>query len=357
MTDPIEPRLTRGLTATITGHRTRRIDLPTLREWAHDIDPTLTGDPSSRQRLLTALTTLQAEGAVTFPSPTNRTAWDRRAHPPLPAWITRTPTPQPPVQKIAEPRVWPHTLAAAAKLATRPNELALLTTIATWLRDHPTPIVVPVEERSLQLFNDEKALSKLATTRLFTTGALTLALLACHPTPLPLASTYIPGTGPTTLLIVENNATYFSFIYTARTLPSTTRASLHIAWGSGGQITASIASATVLDPPPTTIRYFGDLDPAGLHIPANAHTTATEHQLPPVQPATDLYQWLLDHGIPRPGPAATTTRLPPPVVDWLTEPLRDPVQRLIAAGHRIPQETLGLEVLLTNPQLLRSVTT
>lgn len=348
-----DQRLHDTLTGAITGHRTLRIPLETIRSWALDGDPTLNGDPTARDRIRHTLDRLVDDGLITYPSATNRDAWDRKATPPLPAWINRVNTRTAPPTPRPVTRVWPHTLETAGALATRPDEIALLEAIARWLRDNPHPIHVPIEERSLQLLGDEKALGKLVNTRLFTTpGTLTLDLLACHHTPLPLASTYIPGNGTPTLLVVENNATYFSFITATRALPDDQRPNLHIAWGHGGQVVASIASATVLDPAPAAIRYLGDLDPAGLRIPVNANTTARNTGLAEVQPATHLYQWLLDHGTPQPAKPDVPRTIPDAVRDWLPPELRVPISHLIASGHRVAQETVGLEALLAEPELI-----
>jgi len=47
---------------------------------------------------------------------------------------------------------------------------------------------VPHRERSVQLFGNEKRLDALLRTKLFTSGALTLALLRCYAAPLPLTA-------------------------------------------------------------------------------------------------------------------------------------------------------------------------
>jgi hypothetical protein len=52
---------------------------------------------------------------------------------------------------------------------------------------------VPMRERSLELFGDEKRLDRLATTRVFASGALTLDLLRCHSVSIPFASQWVPG--------------------------------------------------------------------------------------------------------------------------------------------------------------------
>jgi hypothetical protein len=76
---------------------------------------------------------------------------------------------------------------------------------------------------------DEKALGRYRKTRLFTSGALTLDLLACYDPPLPFASQRVPGVGPVILLVAENLATYTSFLTAARALGAATRPDLHVA--------------------------------------------------------------------------------------------------------------------------------
>jgi hypothetical protein len=156
---------------------------------------------------------------------------------------------------------------------------------------------VPAEERSAELFDDEddeKALDRYRKTRLFISGALTLDLLACYDPPLPFASQHVPGSGPVTLLVAENLATYTSFLTAARALDEVIRPHLHIAWGGGGSFEQSVLSITLLDPPPRHVRYFGDLDRAGLRIAASAARQAVQAGLPLVLLAIVCYQFLLN---------------------------------------------------------------
>jgi hypothetical protein len=55
-----------------------------------------------------------------------------------------------------------------------------------------------------------------------------------------------------------------------------------------------VLSITLLDPSPRYIRYFGDLDRAGLRIAASAARQAVKVGLPLVLPAIGCYQFLLD---------------------------------------------------------------
>jgi len=189
--------------------------------------------------------------------------------------------------------VWPHALEEAGRLATREDEYMVLERIAAWLRDDPRPVEVPVQERSLELFGDEKALDRYAKTRLFTSGALSLELLACYQPPLPFASQHIPGRGRTALLVVENLATYTSFITALRRLPERERPDLHIAWGHGREFNRSVRSVPLLVPAPARLYYFGDLDVAGIDTAVKAAAESAILGLPPLLPALGCYAFLL----------------------------------------------------------------
>jgi hypothetical protein len=181
-------------------------------------------------------------------------------------------------------RVWPSALEAAGRIASRTDEYELLERIAAWMRNDPTPDLVPVQERSLDLFDDEKAIDGYLKTRLFTSGALTLDLLACFIPPVPFVSQHLDGPGPPQLLVVENLATYTSFLDVLREFDSGVRPDLHIGWGAGAAFTQSVLSIAMLNPIPERTYYFGDLDLAGVQIAVNAAALAKAAGLPGLTP-------------------------------------------------------------------------
>jgi hypothetical protein len=322
---------------------------------AQEHDLSLVGDPAARARFRQALDELAGASLVTLPSAASRSGWDAIVEPPLPVRVTRVEREAAgPAIRLA-PRVWPRALEAAGRIANRPDEHALLERVACFLRDKPAPVRVPVGERSAELFDDEKALGRYRKTRLFTSGALTLDLLACYDPPLPFASQHVPGSGPVTLLVAENLATYTSFLAAARVLDGATRPNLHVAWGIGGSFEQSVLSIPLLDPSPRYVRYFGDLDLAGLGIAARAGRQAAAAGLPPVLPAIACYRFLLD------GPRHwrrpdDSNRLGQPgygnACAWLPPVLRPQAGELLASGEKIAQEHLGLQTLLSEPSII-----
>lgn len=334
----------------IDDQRAQQIQLRDIRAYATRADPTLLADTDARARLQNVLQRLASDGVITLP--VSPKAYDRRAHPPLPMWVAKPPRVRPRVP-TSTTRVWPHALEPAAALATRSDEIALLGKIADWMRDRLDDEPAPIEERSLEVLGDEKLLGTLAGSRLFTSGALTLGLLGCFRTPLPFASQHIPGTGPTTLLVAENNATYHSLVTVARSQPERTRPDMHIAWGSGRQFPASIDSVDILTPVPSMLTYFGDLDLAGLQIANDATDVARRLGLPPLRPATALYTRALELGTPRPDRSNHgNIRNYGALLTWFPAHLRSAFDDLLRNGLRVPQETINRAVLRADVGLL-----
>lgn len=328
---------------------TSRVSVEGLLRHVTTADSTLVGDPTARTRLAAALDRLAEAG--TLVQPKTRSGWDHRTQPPLPLWIGK-PVTHHRVRATPVRRVWPQPLEAAAAIATRPDEHEMLDRIATWLRNNPNAQPVPMEERSLEILEDEKALAVETTKRLFTTRALTLDLLACYPTPIPFPSQHVRGAGPTRLLVAENNATFHSLLTAARELDPGVRPDLHIGWGCGNQFPTSISAVTLLDPAPTALYYVGDLDAAGLRIALGAAAAADARRLPPLRPAVALYEWLLAHGVPRPDRSNLGISQPGPLLAWLPRELHEAAGRLLQDRRRIPQETLGLRILRGDRTLL-----
>jgi hypothetical protein len=205
----------------------KRVLVEELFNSASRFDPGLVGDPAARRRFRDALDQLQSAGSITLPTAQSRTGWDARALPPIPIWVMRVDSVSPEPRIKPAQRVWPSALEAAGRIATRADEYELLERIAAWMRDDPTPDLVPVQERSLDLFDDEKAIDGYLKTRLFTSGTLTLDLLACFIPPVPFVSQHLDGAGPPQLLVVENLATYTSFLDVLRQFDPGIRPDLH----------------------------------------------------------------------------------------------------------------------------------
>lgn len=347
--------LARTLLDYIAAYAKQRVSLDELRAYAYQQHPVLVGDPTTRTQLANALTAAADAGAITLPA--GAKGWETHTTPPLPRWVAKPATPK--LDRPPQPvRVWPERLRTASTLATREDEQEALAKIADWLRDHPSPQPVPMEERSLEIFGYEKALNALIDMRLFTSGALTLDLLACHPTPVPLPTVHIPGIGPTRLLVCENHAAYYSVTTAARRLPNDIRPDLHVAFGGGGQFTVSHAEIVFLDPTPTRILYCGDLDWAGLNIARHAATryaTAIQPGDPTLEPAVSHFEWMLAHGTRQPDASNRDNADTPTLIQWmqgwLPEHLHTPVTDLLTQRVRISQETVGLDALTTQSQL------
>lgn len=357
--DPILTPLARTVLEYIATYPKHRVLLEDIQVYVYQQHPTLLGDPITRTQLANALTVAAGTGVITLP--VGAKGWETHTTPPLPRWVAKTASPKP-ERSTQSVRVWPERLRAAATLATRDDEREAIAKIADWLRDHPNPQPVPMEERSLEIFGHEKALIALIGNRLFTTGALTLSLLACHPTPVPLPTVHIPGIGPTRLLVCENHAAYYSATTAARRLPGDTRPDLHVAFGGGGQFTVSHAQIAFLDPTPTRILYCGDLDWAGLDIARHAaarYAAAIQPGDPTPQPAIGHYEWMLAHGSEQPDASNRTNADPTTLLRWIQGWLPDhlyvPVANLLSRQRRISQETVGLDALTTQPRLIANL--
>jgi hypothetical protein len=207
--------------------------------------------------------------------------------------------------------------------------------------------VVPVKERSLQIFGDEKRLDALLVTTLFRSDRLTLGQLRCELIGEPLGwRRGPPGAAARPLLIIENAATWHSYCRwnAQRGLFSA------VVYGKGSQSAACIhylADIFTELGGQRPVVYFGDIDPPGVQIPFQASADAQARGLPPVQPHLWSYRQLLALGRGKEtdwegGPAGQSC------ADWLGE-LAEPARRLFARGKRLAQEHIGWEFLRGQP--------
>jgi len=310
--------------------RRTRVPLATLQELVLELEPALRTSPLKRDELAEALEEGAQAGRLRLPA-------QRRLYggqPPLPAWVVVVRDDPAPPTVSGRDYFWRHELAWAGELRFRPEELERLKRVNAWLRDlgSEEPIV-PVRERSLELFDDEKLLEKLQTGRLFEEGRLSLELL-CARTVHPPFVFHRVSPGPV-LLVIENHHTYDSF---SRLLGPESGVGI-LAYGAGTAFVGSVTSAGDLPQPIEEIRYFGDLDAKGLRIPLDAGH-ARGAGLPSIQPAGRLYDRLLQIGVAaaiHPISAVTVGGL----AAWLPAELRAEVEALLVNGRRMAQEASG----------------
>jgi len=320
-------------------HRKR---LPMERVWRafHRANPVAAASVDQRQRLRSALDNLADAGLARTPQ--SRKLWDYSATPALPAWVELTPVPAAPMCAAAEATVaWAPELAFAADVRApvhRDDLLRVQRFLATGGRERP---VVPSRERSLELFGDEKRLDALSRTGLFGPDRLSWALLRCEPFSPPMVWSELPS-APPHAIIVENHHTWHTF----RRWNQEEAVWRIVAYGAGKAVWSSVGSMTAaVDVPGVMqIEYFGDIDRTGIRIATRLAALAPELALPPVRPAVRWYTLLLDRAASIP-PVADDTSTAMPDLSWFPSPLRDRVATILDAGHRLPQELVGWEVL------------
>ncbi|UQA97559.1 hypothetical protein [Streptomyces halobius] len=268
----------------------QRVSFDALAAAADEGDSSLTTSPRRRRILADAAQTLKNRGLATLPKGSD--GWDYSAHPPLPRWVKRTQATRPPRRRPA-PRAYVKQLDFATTIKLTAADHALLGPINTLLRDQPDAEIVPLADRSYQLFGDEKRLKDIERHHLVDKGLLDLTThLRAQPTPAPLAM-YELGPAPW-LLIVENTAAFTSLRDILSTWPDRSQVGW-LGFGAGDQLTASIPTALTSfherDHPIDDLLMYADLDIDGLHCAQHTSRRAQAVGLPPEPPRV---MWRLD---------------------------------------------------------------
>lgn len=333
---PTSQRLYVALTSDPSSRRLTTADVTSAFTQAF---PATAGSARGRSILAVLLEELDNAGALHLPK--SATHWDR-GNPPLPQWIRIPPTDD------AQPRTkptgiaWRPELAWAATARLTTGQTEDLRKINRWLRDNDSDVaddeIIPMRERSVEIFDDEKHLDRLLTSTLFAPGRLSLATLRAVRIPPPLAIRRV-GEGPV-LLVVENSDTFATLTRLLAEQPGRVG---HVAFGAGRAFEASVLGIAETDGI-EEIRYFGDLDADGLSIPAHAEITALAAGLPPVQPAPDLYRLLLEQRS-QPTQRAVPAWSAEALCTWLPEDLRAHAATLLTDRRRIAQERIGRTLL------------
>jgi hypothetical protein len=315
-----------------------RLDLDALRLAFQRVHPELAATPGARGKLRELLDRLQLEDRLELPR--GREHWEVSALPALPRWA-RLPregltTEKPDLRGIPwAPEL--RFLASARIYVVLADLMKLQGFLAGGGRAKP---LVPIKERSLEIFGDEKRLDQLLRgSTLFGEGRLTLDILRCFAVPEPLP--WAPGPkreGP--VLVIENLATWHS--YCRWNLEQQSFGT--VVYGCGNRFVDGVLSLREILASlggERSVLYFGDLDPQGLLIPQVASARAHAAGLPAVSPHLWSYQHLLalGRGQPWEGEPPSST-----LCDWL-ETCAEPARQLFASGQRLAQERIGWEFL------------
>ncbi|MGH3682356.1 MAG: DUF2399 domain-containing protein, partial [Natronosporangium sp.] len=275
-----------------------------------------------------------------------RATFDRTERPPLPrlVWLPSVTPPAPAALSV----VWHPELAWAADTRLTPSQRGTLERVNRWLHTQRDPLVVPMRERSIEIFGDEKALDRLLPTGLFGSGRLCLDLLRCRRVAPRMVTEPVGSGAGDLLLVVENSDTFDSLLRALRQTPGHRIGT--VGWGAGAAFEGSVRA--VDRAAATEICYFGDLDEKGLRTPTQAAALARRERLPPVRPATGLYDALLRLAHPQPGQRRVAAATAAALTGWLAPAHRDRAAALLTGGRRLAQEAVGLAHLLRTREWL-----
>lgn len=321
----------------------RRVEQPMVLRAFSQACPGTAGGTQARPVLAALLDELADHQLIELPR--GREGWDTPT-PPLPRWVRL------PAHPKADGRpsrgrsqvMWRHELGWAASAVLTAAQFDVLKTVNRWLRDTDgdaeARTIIPMRERSLEIFGDEKRLDALTTSALFAPGRLTLATLFAERIPSPLAYERVGDGG--TLLVIENSDTFETVSALLADEPGRTG---YVAFGGGHAFESSVARITRLKGV-TDIAYYGDLDDDGLIIPQRANATAAALGLPAVRPAAGLYRLLLQRDFRGTAPGAIDPLVAQRRTAWLPAELRDGAVDVLVTGQRLAQEATGRIALI-----------
>lgn len=320
-----------------------RIRVPIDAAWRtfQQMYPKIAVSPDARIRLMEILNQLVTEAKIHMP--VGKRGWDRTSKTAIPLWIEIFKEKKNEQLPRMDEIVWPPELLFAAGLENRVHQKTLLQ-IRDWLAAGGRKAnLVPLKERSVSIFGDEKRLDKLMKTELFGPGALTLGLLHCYPIYPDLVWERGNAEAPA-ILIIENSNTYHSFCRWNRI----SGCYAACVYGNGFMIHHTykeLSKVLQATNPQAKMEYFGDLDATGIRIPLHLAKLLKAYVLP----AECWYEVLVAHFEQadkkpvRTSPGAWTDS----ELNWFTGPLRLRIEQVFQAGYRLAQEFVGTDYLCT----------
>jgi len=323
------------LLAVLLSSRRKRIPMREVKTLFFSLYPDVLNSPDRNALLLEELERLHSRNLIVLPAASGR---QKAGSPILPAWIGL-------VRTNADVHVGYSNIAWLPELdfwtEIRASQLAGLEKINDFLlRRRGSLSMVPIKERSLQIFGDEKRLDRMCTGDSLFGGKLPLRALGCFRVPQPLPYRKADAIGKP-LLVVENHNTYWSFAE----WNESAKCYSAIVYGGGEafRLTGRALAQTIEEVSASEAEYFGDVDPKGFCIPIEYNRSACAVALKVVA-AKSLYAWLVENDVRGPLEGSPRHDLVD-VQQWIGGELATRICSLWEAGFRLPQEGLGTDQL------------
>lgn len=316
----------------LKAHPRKRMRLVELRQSWLNVYPEQVQHPERDGLMLEALKSMAAAGQVALPS---SSSFERVGRPPMPKFVTITVDEQrdPPSEWGQLP--WLPALGFWPRLTTSEKQAAFA--INEWMRRRKSDfMLVPLKERSLEIFGDEKFLDLRVRDDALFSGRLPLSTIGAFMVapPLPHRKAEAPGRP---VVIVENHHTYWSL--GEWNIGAKRYAAVIYGAGHAVSSTGRALDEVLREVQGVGVLYFGDLDPAGVGIPVRLRNDGASE----IRPDLPLYELALAHGRRRDGVHLT----PDDVVtlrSWLPS-LTTEVETMWRGGQWLPQEGVGTELL------------
>lgn len=313
----------------------KRVVLSALRTLWLDTFPEQVSTPDRDHQLLRALRQGEGEGRLQLPGPLG---FEKLGNPPMPKSITLIRE----VEQSDRPSYanlsWLPEIGFWPSLSLSDRAIAFM--INEWLiKRRGNFMQVPLRERSLEIFGDEKFLDNRARNGALFGGRMPLSAIGAMRVEHPLAYRPSDAVG-LPVLVVENHHTFWSF---GEWNEQAKRYSA-IVFGSGNTICASgLALKEVMrEREAHRAEYFGDIDPEGFSIPLKFNKLY-EIQL---TPSLIFYEMLLEVGRRRES-VILLNGYESLAASWLPH-LATQINGLWKEGFWLPQEGVGLERLRLN---------
>ncbi|MHA1416289.1 MAG: Wadjet anti-phage system protein JetD domain-containing protein [Candidatus Heimdallarchaeaceae archaeon] len=228
------------------------------------------------EKLLDILKELKEEKAIKLPK--GKEHWNKTTQPWLPKWILLLETKQEQKSRVWKEYPWHPELSWITKLRHLTEErMKDYMRLNEYFKNNKVEekVKLPIKERSMEIFGDEKKLDKLFSLETFVKN-MTVEKLGCYRTIEPFPVKIACSTENHRAIIIENRDTFDSFWKSNESLsPAPYR---YVIYGCGKVIEERILWINELDPEIREIEYFGDLDPEGVNIPRRANMRLIENR-------------------------------------------------------------------------------